>query len=82
MKMNWKLRLKNKATLTAIIAAVITCVYSIAMALGVELEVGQEQIAGIVGVILTILTGLGVLVDPTTKGIEDSDRAKNYTEPK
>ena len=80
--MNLKLRLKNKATLTAIIAAVITCVYSIAVALGVELEVGQEQVVGIVGVILTILTGLGILVDPTTKGIEDSDRAMNYTEPK
>lgn len=80
--MNLKLRLKNKATLTAIIAAVITCVYSIAVALGIELSVGQEQVAGIVGVILTILTGLGILVDPTTKGIEDSDRAKNYTEPK
>lgn len=80
--MNLKLRLKNKATLTAIIAAVITCVYSIAVALGVELSVGQEQVAGIVGVILTILTGLGILVDPTTEGIEDSDRAMNYTEPK
>lgn len=82
MKMNWKLRLKNKATLTAIIAAVITCVYSIALALGVELGVGQEQVVGIVGVILTILTGLGVLVDPTTDGVEDSNRAMNYTEPK
>ena len=55
---------------------------TLAVALGVELGVGQEQVVGIVGVILTILTGLGILVDPTTKGIEDSHRAMNYTEPK
>ena len=31
--------------------------------------------------IINALTTLGVLVDPTTKGVGDSDRAMEYTEP-
>lgn len=78
--MNLKLRLKNKTTVAAILAAIVTCVYSIATALGVELNVGQEQAIGLIGFVLTLLTGLGILVDPTTKGIQDSERAKQYDE--
>ena len=78
--MNLKLRLKNKTTVAAILAAIVTCVYSIAMALGVELNVGQEQAIGLIGFVLTLLTGLGILVGPTTEGIQDSERAKQYDE--
>jgi phi LC3 family holin len=31
---------------------------------------------------LSLLQLLGIIVDPTTKGIADSDRAMNYDEPR
>ena len=81
MKLNWKLRLQNKATVLAIISAIVVFVFSILRALGIETDVTQEQIMGGVATVLTILTSLGILVDPTTSGISDSDRALGYDEP-
>lgn len=68
---NWKLRFKNKATLTAIIATAIL----LAQQLGIKLP---ENISAIVNTILSILTLLGIINDPTTKGLSDSERALNY----
>ena len=81
MKLNWKLRLQNKATVLAIISAIVVFVFSILRALGIETDITQEQIMGGVATVLTILTSLGILVDPTTSGVSDSDRALGYDEP-
>lgn len=79
--MNWKLRLKNKATLIALIGTVVTFVYQILGIFNVVPPVSQDQIIQIVGLALNILVGLGVIVDPTTKGVGDSALAKSYGEP-
>lgn len=79
---NWKLRLQNKATLLALASAVIVFAAQVAAALGVELPLTQEQAMGAVTAVLTVLTALGVVVDPTTSGVADSDRAMTYTSPK
>ncbi len=79
--MNWKLRLKNKATLIALIGTVVTFVYQILGIFNVVPPVSQDQITQIVGLALNILVGLGVIVDPTTKGVGDSALAKSYGEP-
>lgn len=81
MKINWKLRLQNKATITALISAVVVCVYQIAGALGFTLPVTQEQIMSGAAAIITVLIALGVIIDPTTKGVSDSERAMGYDEP-
>ena len=80
--MNWKLRLKNKATLTAIIAALVSMVYQILAALGIAPTLGQEEVLQVVSIVLTFLAAIGVLVDPTTEGLTDSTQALTYTEPK
>ena len=82
MNINWALRLKNKTTLLALIGIVITAVFQIATLFGLELSVTQEQIMSIAEVILTLLAGLGVIVDPTTSGVSDSEQALEYDEPK
>lgn len=79
---NWKLRLKNKTTLLALISALVTFVYTVLATLDIVPSIDQEQVFGAVGIVLSILTTMGVIVDPTTKGIEDSERVKNYVEPK
>lgn len=75
MKLNWKLRFKNKATLAAIAATVIL----LAQQLGFKLP---DNVSDVVNTGLTLLVLLGVVSDPTTQGIGDSEQAMTYTEPK
>ena len=73
-KINWKLRLQNKVTLIAIIGAVFL------MAQQFGLEIPQNIQAG-VNTFVSILVLLGVVNDPTTAGLTDSERALEYYHP-
>ena len=44
-------------------------------------EVTQNHIVQLVNQVLTFLGLIGVIVDPTTAGLGDSERALGYTEP-
>lgn len=80
--MNFILRLKNKATLTAIVGAIFLFIKQITEAFGIDLSVQIEQVSGLVGAVITLLVGLGVVVDPTSKGVKDSGIAKTYDKPR
>ena len=80
--MNWKLRFKNKTTLTALIGAVFLFVKQISEIFGFDISGQLEQLSGIIGGVLTILVSLGIIVDGTTKGIKDSGITKTYTKPR
>ncbi|WP_210139450.1 phage holin [Staphylococcus sp. GDY8P67P] len=80
--MNFILRLKNKATLTAIVGAILLFIKQITEAFGIDLSAQIEQISGLVGAVITLLVGLGVVVDPTSKGVKDSGIAKTYAKPR
>lgn len=81
-RMNLKLRFKNKATLMALLLCVVAFVYQVCGIIGIVPAVAQEDITQLIGVVLNLLVGLGVLIDPTTQGITDSAKALTYTEPK
>ena len=81
MKINWKVRLRNKPWLMSFTALVITFVYDLLAMLDIVPAVSEERIMGIVQLVLTLLTALGVLIDPTTQGVSDSERAMLYVEP-
>jgi phi LC3 family holin len=78
---NWKLRLKNKTTLTSLIILIISFVYKILDLLHVIPPFPQESIVEILGLLIDILCFLGIVVDPTTAGIVDSNRAMGYEVP-
>lgn len=78
--MNLKLRFKNKATLVALASALIAFIYQILGILGITAPIAQDVVSQLVGIILNILVAVGVLVDPTTSGIGDSELAKNKTD--
>ena len=80
--MNFILRLKNKATLTAIVGAILLFIKQITEAFGVDLSEQIEQVSGLVGAVITLLVGLGVVVDPTSKGVKDSGIAQTYSKPR
>lgn len=75
MNINWKLRLQNKVTLMTLAVAVIAFVYQILGVFGVVPSISQDMIVNLVTMIVNILVGLGIVVDPTTKGVGDSDLA-------
>ena len=83
MKINWKVRVKNKLFWLAFIPAVLTLIGAIAALFGyqIETEAIGAQLTTIVEALFSVLVILGVVVDPTTKGLSDSERAQGYTEP-
>ena len=82
MKINWKLRLQNKATLTAIVLAVIALGYQILGVIGAVPSISQDSIVEVSGMIINLAMLLGIVTDPTTAGVIDSTQAMTYTEPK
>lgn len=80
--MNWKLRMKNKTTLTAIIGVALLLIKQIADLFGLNLDQQIEQIADILGTVILLFVALGVVNDPTTYGVKDTDLAKGYGKPR
>lgn len=80
--MNWKLRIKNKTVLTGLVGALLLFIKQITELFGLDFSTQLEQVSGVIGAILTLLTGLGVIVDPTTKGVKDSDIVQAYSKPR
>lgn len=78
MKINWKLRLTNKATLVALISAIFLVISSTPLVELLPVWVNETLFQQI----LNIFVILGVIVDPTTAGITDSELAMTYEEPK
>lgn len=78
MKINIKERLKNKVFLLAAIALIISFVYQLLGMFGVVPRISENEIEGLVTMAVNILAFFGVLVDPTTAGMSDSERALTY----
>ncbi|MCU6733344.1 phage holin [Diplocloster agilis] len=81
MKINWKVRLKNKTFVIAFSTAVVAFIYQLLALLGITPAVAQNDIITILSLLVNMLAGLGILIDPTTKGVQDSGRALTYEEP-
>ena len=84
MKINWKVRLKNKTFWLALVPAILLLVQVIAAVFGISLDLGAlgDKLLAVVNALFAVLTILGVVTDPTTAGVNDSAQAMSYTEPK
>ena len=78
MKINWKARFKNKAFVIAFITMIIAFVYSILSLFGIVPSVAEDTVTEIITLVIEFLAMLGILVDPTTDGVNDSERALTY----
>ena len=81
MKLNWKVRFKNKVWLGSFFSLIIGFVYSMLALFDIFPEVTQSLVVQLLNQVLTFLGLIGVIVDPTTAGLGDSDRAMSYSEP-
>lgn len=80
MKINWKVRFKNGAWLVTFLSAIIAFIYQILSMFEIVPAISQDQVVQFINLFINILIGVGIVVDPTTKGINDSNRAMRYTE--
>lgn len=81
---NWLVRIKNKAFWLTLIPAVLLLFQVIAAMFGYELDLSgfENKLLEVVNAVFNILVIFGIVIDPTTKGIGDSQQAMTYIEPK
>ena len=81
---NWKVRIRNKAFWAALIPAVLLLLQNAAAMFGITLELGEtsNRLLAVVNQLFAVLTILGIVNDPTTAGLSDSENALMYQVPK
>lgn len=81
---NWTVRIKNKNFWLALIPAVLLLIQTVAAVCGYTLDLGElgNRLVAVVNAVFGVLVILGVVVDPTTKGVSDSNQAMEYKKPK
>lgn len=82
MKINWKVRFKNKTWLVTFLVTIVAFVYQILGMLDIVPPVTQDMATQIIGIVVNVLVAVGVVIDPTTASISDSQQALKYEEPK
>lgn len=81
---NWTVRIKNKNFWLALIPAILLLIQIVAAVFGYTLDLSDlgNKLLEVVNAAFALLAILGVVTDPTTAGISDSDQAMTYSEPK
>ena len=81
---NWKVRLKNKQFWLALVPAVLLLAQAAAGVFGYALDLGVlgDKLLAVVNALFVVLSILGIVTDPTTRGVGDSAQALTYNEPK
>lgn len=82
MNINWKVRLKSGPFWIGLISLVLTLVYTVLDLFQVIPVFAQKQVMDIAVLLLQVLAFVGVVSDPTTKGMGDSEQAMTYQKPK
>ena len=81
MKINWKARFKNKTFVITFSTLVIAFVYQVLSLFGVVPPISEQSLVNVITMLINILAFVGVVIDPTTDGMNDSDRAMlSFTE--
>lgn len=77
---NWQIRIKNKTFWLTLIPAALLLVQAVSAPFGYtwDFVVLNQQLAAIINALFAVLAILGVVTDPTTKGVGDSERALMY----
>lgn len=83
MNINWTVRIKNKAFWLALIPAVLLLIQAAAGLLGYNLDLGDigDKLIQVVEAAFLVLGIVGIVNDPTTSGLSDSNRAMGYDKP-
>ncbi len=75
-KINWRVRLRNKTFWLTLVPLLVLLTQQLG------LNWVPENWESIFGTVMAILTVVGIINDPTTVGVKDSEQALNYVVPK
>lgn len=78
IQINWKVRLRNRVWLTSMLATLVAFAFDVLALLDVVPAIGEDSVMHAVTALLTLLSAVGVVIDPTTEGAGDSERAMEY----
>ena len=84
MKINWLVRMKNKVFWIAFIPALLMLIKAVANVFGFDIDLIdiESNLLDVVEAVFMVLGIIGIVADPTTKGIGDSENALTYETPK
>ena len=82
MRINWRVRFKNKTWLVSFLTVILAFVYQVLGMFDIVPAVTQDMAAQLAMAVINILVAVGVVIDPTTAGAGDSDRAMAYDKPR
>ncbi|WP_235032873.1 phage holin [Enterococcus sp. CSURQ0835] len=79
-KINWKVRFQDKTFVISLIGLIFLLIQQILAVFGVNWDYTliNEQITQVINTVFLILALIGVVKDPTTPGLKDSDQAMMY----
>ena len=82
--LNWTVRFKNKTFWISFVPAVLLLIQVVAAVFGYTLDLGGlgDRLLDVVNALFAVLALLGIVADPTTKGVGDSAQAMTYDKPK
>jgi len=78
MKINWKVRIHHKPFLVGTFSLLLLLIQQIGALFGYDTTIYNEQVTDIFNTVLALLVLFGVVSDPTTPGMNDSERALKY----
>lgn len=79
--MNIKVRLRNKTFWLTAVPSLIALIYTVLSLFDIVPNISEQTVVKLLTILISALTTLGVLVDPTTEGVKDSLRALSYIKP-
>lgn len=82
MRINWKVRFKNKTWLVTFLLAILAFLYQVLGMFDIVPPVTEDMATQLIAAVVNILVAIGVVIDPTTSGASDSQQALTYNEPK
>lgn len=80
---NWHVRFSNETFWVAVLPAIGLVITSALDIFGITADLGEivQKLIVFVKAVFAVLTLIGVINDPTTAGLKDSERAMTYKEP-
>lgn len=75
MKINWKVRIKNKSFWLALVPAILLLAQTVSVPFGYNFDFAKigTDLTAVVNAVFALLAVLGIVSDPTVKGVSDSD---------
>ena len=78
MKINWTERFKNKTFVIAFGVFIVATIYTVLGMFDIIPAISEDTATNYVLLGVEFLGALGIVVDPTTNGMNDSERALTY----